>query len=164
MLRACVKRATRDDETGVEAASLIFVVPLLVVFILGLLDYGLMIQTRLGVTSVVRNAARAAAYDGGNYNPRLNRTGAGRDTLANRDLVSSSVCTLGHCLAGQLPRIVCAPAIVRSAGDPVSCTVTYPYKPINGPLLDSPIFGLGIGSLLHPFTVTSVARAETGQG
>lgn len=165
-------RAARRDERGAEAVAMIFVIPVLVVLVLGLVDVGVMFQNRMAVENVVRDAARNAAADGGNYNKRTNSTGKQWDDVAFRTLYSGNKCQLGSCQPGKRPTVNCTKITsvsggvynsntVARAGDVITCRATYPYKPINGPLLNGPL-GLGIGTLLKPFTFEVSARSETG--
>ena len=153
----------RRDEFGVEAISMIIVMPFLLVMVLGLIDVGFMVATRLRVTGIVNDAARAASFDGGDFNPRLNTSGIPRSTQYQRALTGpTGQCIPSRCLPGTSPVLVCTPVLAVRAGDPVTCTVDYAYKPLNGGLLNGPL-GLGIGSLLKPFKVQVTTRAETGQ-
>ncbi len=166
-------RGLRADERGVEIPAMIIVLPVLMVLVLGLIDVGMAVRTRIVVENITRDAVRQAAADGGNFNPRTNQDGVPRDALALRALWGDRGCQPSGCLPGQRPTIDCTlvtPAgggpsyrsnVAQRAGDVITCTTFYPYKAINKALLDGPL-GLGIGSMLRVFTVTSSARAETG--
>ena len=148
-------------EDGAESAAAIIVLPLFVVLLLGLVDVGHMISTRVMVASVTRDAVRAAAYQGGNNNVRVNRSGP-VDRTHLRRLVDASGCLPSKCEPGRRPTLRCTPAVVQRAGDLVTCTATYPYRPLNGALMRGPL-GLGIGTLLGPFRYELSARSEVGQ-
>lgn len=152
---------------------MIFVIPVLVVLVLALIDVGMMFRTRMVVENIARDAVRNAAADGGNLNPRTNTIGGPWDEYALDRLWDGHACTVGACKDGDEPSVDCtrltsasgAPMghgnVARKAGVVITCTVHYPYKPINGALLNSPI-GLGMGSLLKEFNFEVSARAETG--
>src|SRR3954453_20740935 len=65
-------RRTRDDERGVETAAMIFVIPVLFILIIGLVSVGMSMRTRMSVENILRDAARHAASDGGDFNSRFN--------------------------------------------------------------------------------------------
>lgn len=168
-MRSLISR-NRDDERGVEAVAMLIVIPVLCVLIFALIDIGMMIRTRVAVENVARDTVRRAASDGGNFNPRTNPYGKAWDTIALDTLYKSGKCTQSKCTSK--PTVNCRRVTpptgaaytsntVRKSGDLLTCTVTYPYKPINGALLNSKM-GLGFGKMLGPFTVTMTARAETG--
>lgn len=150
---------------------MLIVIPFLFVLILGLIDIGLMFRTRIIVESMARDAARNAAADGGNFNPRTN-TDIPWDQWARERLVENGSCTQSRCEEGELPTVDCTRVTdtagnvttrntARFAGDLITCTIDYPYKAVNKGLLDS-AFGLGLGSMINPFTISVSARAETG--
>lgn len=160
------------DERGVEAPAMLIVLPVLCVLVFVLIDAGVMIRTRIAVQNVVQEAARSAAADGGNYNPRTNTIGESWSTYASKELYKNGKCTFGRCQAGKVPTVTCNTLtdsagtiyysnVAEKAGDLITCTVNYPYVPINGGLFNGPI-GLGFGGLFKSFTVSSTARAETG--
>lgn len=172
MRRICsALKRTRKDERGVEAAAMIFVLPVLIILVIGLIDIGWMIKTRMVVQNIAQDAVRAAAADGGNWNPRTNDQGTAWDQWALNRLWDGSHCTQSSC--DRRPTVNCAQVtlvgetaprglqMAPRAGDLISCTVVYPYKPINEPLLNSPM-GLGIGSMLKDFTITVSYRSEVG--
>ena len=153
-------------ERGVEAISMLIVMPFLLVLILGLVDVGFMYATRLRFSGIVSDAARATAFDGGNFNPRTNTTGLPRDVQFRRNLFNNGRCVPSRCedprgAGGGVPLLTCTPQVVARAGDPVTCVGYYPYKPLNGGLLRGPL-GMGIGTLLKPFRFEVVGRSETG--
>lgn len=170
----------RKDEKAAEAVAMIFVIPVLVILVLGLIDVGMMFRARMLVENIARDAVRGAAADGGVYNPRTNTTGVDWETWAEDRLYKNHKCTIGQCADGQVPTIDCnghggstdagmeTPTgghytgnVVNMAGDTITCVIDYPYKPINGALLNGPL-GLGIGTLLKPFHIEVTARSETG--
>ena len=165
-------RKTRD-ERGVETVAMLFVIPVMVVLVLALIDVGMMFRARMLVENVYRDAARGAAADGGNYNPRTNITGETWDQWGYKRLYDGSKCRIAACKPGQAPTIDCSIVtgpdgvpyanreVAPQAGYLITCGGHYPYKPINSALLDGPL-GLGFGKLLKEFDVSVSARAETG--
>ncbi|MGV8846525.1 hypothetical protein, partial [Tessaracoccus sp.] len=138
--------------------------------IIGSIEVGFYARTRMLTENIARDAARQVAADGGNYNPRTNTTGLAVDAVALRSLKNGSHCKLSQCTA--LPAISCTKVTsaaggvytsntVNYAGETVTCVITYKYKPLAPSLMDGPL-GLGIGTILKPFTVEESARAETG--
>lgn len=166
-------RKTRD-ERGAEAVAMMIVIPVLVVLVFALIDVGMMFRARMLVENVYRDAARGAAADGGNMNPRTNTMGyKAWDVWGHEQLWDGSKCRVADCKSGEgAPTIDCqtltSPAgveqrgnVAPQAGYLITCSGHYPYKPINGALLNGPL-GLGFGGLLKEFEVSVSARAETG--
>lgn len=163
----------RKDERAVEAPAMMIVIPVLVVLVLTLIDVGNMVRIRMTVENIARDTARSAAADGGNFNARTNTIGGEWDDINRDALWRNGRCTLSDCIDGRQATLECnqvTPAnggstynanVAQRAGDLISCTAYYPYEAINKGLLNSPL-GLGMGSLLKPFTITQTARAETG--
>lgn len=177
MMRRLVRRR---EERGAETVAMLFVIPVMVILVFALLDVGMMFRNRMLVENVARDAVRGAAADGGVLTTRTSGTDweqYARDRLMD----SSGNCRIGQCDAGAHPLVDCSgndrPGTagmisaqtgqwypgntVQFAGDTITCIVEYPYKPINGPLLNSPM-GLGMGGLLKDFKVSVTARSETG--
>jgi Flp pilus assembly protein TadG len=161
----------RSDERGIEAPAMIIVLPILFVLIIGLVDVGWMIKTRMVVDNIVSTAVKQAAADGGNYNPQTMISGQPSwSDVAMNQLWDGSSCKQSACDAR--PTVDCTlitrpngtqyrSNVVIDAGDVITCSVNYPYRPISGALLRGPM-GLGIGGMLDPFTLTSTARSEIG--
>jgi TadE-like protein len=170
--RAFFAHRKHDERGSAEFAAALMVVPVMFVLIIGCVEIGFYVQTRMRVENIARDAARQVANDGGNYNVRTTRTlGHEIDDLALDTLLTGDRCKLSHC-GDDLATIRCnevAPATgntywsneVLNAGDTVTCQVEYDYKPLSGNLMTGPL-GLGIGNILKPFTVRESARAETG--
>lgn len=169
-MRRAIAR-NRDDERGVEAIAMIIVVPVLCVLIFALLDIGLMVRARVSVENINRDTVRRAAADGGNYNPKVNTSKKTWDSIALGTLWKDGKCTQSKCTAKPTVNckqvtLVTGPVLSNSnvayqAGDLITCKIHYPYKPINGALLNGPL-GFGFGKMLGPFDIVTSARAETG--
>lgn len=163
------------DERGMETVAMLFVIPVMVVLVMALLDVGMMFRARMLVENVYRDAARGAAADGGNMNERTNTMGyKAWDTWGLEQMWDGNKCLIAACKPDEPPpTISCtkltAPngtvmsgQVAPTAGYLITCEGDYPYKPINGALLNGPL-GLGFGKLLKDFHVEVSARAETGQ-
>jgi hypothetical protein len=166
-----LQHGRRKDESAAEAVAMIFVIPVLIILVLGLIDVGMMFRARMLVENTMRDAARGAAADGGNYNARTNTIDRPWSDWAQRRLYRDGECQIGQCKEGKVPVVRCrnyypgggfySGNTVQKAGHTITCSVDYPYKAINSDLLNSPM-GLGIGTLLKEFKVEVSARAETG--
>jgi Flp pilus assembly protein TadG len=89
------------------------VLPLLVLLIFGMLQFGVAFHNYLGITDAARVAARAAAVKRTN-----NPCGAARTAIQG---------TVSTTQWGQISsRITCAAG--ANTGDPVTITITYPYN------------------------------------
>ena len=156
-----IRNALRPrDESAVEAITMTLMVPFLIVLVLGLLNVGFYMRTRLLVDNVLTQSARAAAFDGGNYNPRLNTTGKSRSQIAYSLLYTTGRgCRLSPCRPGT-PVVTCTPTLAR-IGENITCHVVYPYKAISQALFDQPVLGLGLGKIFRTINITVTARSET---
>lgn len=178
-----VRRHTRREESGVETVAMIIVIPFLVVLIFALIDVGRMFQTRMSVDNIARDTVRRVAADGGDMNPHTNTLHKSWTVQAQGQLTTASgKCKLSLCQPGKKPIIDCR-YVTRPGGTPptpssytgyersetvpaagwtVSCVVIYPYRGINQTLLNAPVLGMGMGTLIKPFVIVESARSETG--
>lgn len=171
--RAFFAHHKHNERGSAEFATALMVFPVLFVLIIGSIEIGFYVQTRMRVENIAREAARSVAADGGNYNIATNTSGK-IDAKAQLALTGDhSFCKLSKCT--KAPKITCDHITrlsgakynsqrVDYAGETVTCEVLdYPYKGLSGGLMDAPVLGLGIGSILKPFTVRESARSETGK-
>ena len=163
------------DESGVETATLILVLPILMILFLGMIDVAWKLRAQFLVQTQVRDGARKVAVLGGNSNPR---TAPGQPSVERQvldRLYPQGRCAYSTCQSGRRPTVDCYVVYAvdigaanpprhenaRAAGDTAICVASYPYRALNPSLFSGPQ-GLGIGLLLKPFTVRSEQRAETG--
>jgi len=153
------------DERGAEFAAALFVFPVLFILIIGCIEIGFYVQTRMRVENVLRDAARSVAAEGGDFNIRTRplHVTTSISAEATSALVSGSTCKVSQCDSGLTPLVRCTPPIVLTSGTTVTCKLAakYPYKSLSGTLMDG-AFGLGIGGILQDFNASESARAETG--
>lgn len=95
------------DERGAALVELALVLPVLVLFVFGIVEFGRAYNARIELTSAVREGARAGALGG---NPVTATRNAAPGLTASQIQVASTVC----------------PA-VPVANDNVSVTATYPF-------------------------------------
>jgi Flp pilus assembly protein TadG len=158
--RAFFARPTHDERGSAEFATALMVLPVLFVLMIGAIEMGFYVQTRMRVENIARDAARQVAAGGGNNNERTSTSTNTVDVDAAKKLWNGK-CKLSQCKA--MPDITCAPEVVLMAGDTVTCEVKYHYKKLSGGLLDAPVLGLGIGGIIKgDFTIKESARSETG--
>ncbi len=171
-MRATLRRLLRTNrsEDGVDAIATMLVLPFMVAFIFGIVSIGHTFSVRAQVEDVVRNAARGAAADGGNNNPRTN-AGTAWSTIATNQLWAGSACKFSKC--SQKPVVTCTTIVsaatgtaytaqvARQPGDLITCKATYYHQGLARGYLNS-VMGLGFGSLIKSFTVQATASAETG--
>jgi|GEM_PF-6769056 len=177
--RAFFAHRKHDERGSAEFATALMVLPVLFILIVGSVEMGFYVQTRMRVENIAREAARQVAAGGGNQNERTAASAAEIDDLAYTAMVTGGKCKLSQCAADPskgymqpLPTIDCTKVTpvtgpsyrnnkVKLAGSTVTCVVRYPYKGLSGGLMDGTL-GLGIGGIMKPFEVSESARAETG--
>lgn len=158
-------------EGGVsEAATAIFVLPIIGTMIFLLVDVGFNIRTRTVIDSIVQDTARSAGLDGGALNARGTQLDtavytAGWSTVGTKRLVAA-------CNAGQIRstaacstlKMTCTPARALNVGDLVTCKLTtgITYKTLS-PLSTNPAFSLGMSGLFTtPIKVSVSSVASIG--
>lgn len=114
------------DERGQTAVELALIAPLLIVLLLGIIQFGVAFHDYVTITDAARAGARkaiVARFSGGDFSPA---------TQAARDAAS------------QLDQTKLQPTVKDpdglTAGSLVTVTVTYPYK------IDIPLLGLTVSS------------------
>lgn len=111
----------RREERGAALLEFALVLPVLVLFIFGIVEFGRAYNARIELTSAVREGARAGALGG---DPVATTRNAAPGLTASQIQVASTVC----------------PA-VPVANDNVSVTATYPFH------YDIPLFRSGTWTL-----------------
>ena len=175
--RVLFARRTHDERGSAEFATALMVLPVLFILIVGCVEIGFYVQTRMRVENIARDAARQVAAQGGNYNEHVRSTDQKIDDQAFTKLWDGSKCKLSQCAPSDgyaaKPEIRCDYVTgsdnvehsgldqVQLSGETVTCKVKYPYNGLSGHLMDGAM-GLGIGGLMKPFTVSESARSETG--
>jgi Flp pilus assembly protein TadG len=154
--RAFLAHRKHDERGSAEFATALMVLPVLFVLIVGTIEIGFYVQTRMRVENIARDAARQVAAQGGNFNERVASTDDEIDDLADTKLWNGK-CILSQCAAR--PDIDCKQITeldgintyrsnqVLMSGETVTCVVNYHYKKLSGGLLDGPL-GLGIGGII----------------
>jgi len=155
----------RRGEAGIsEAATAIFVLPLLALLIFMLIETGMNIRYRLLVDNIVQTAVRGVALDGGDCNPRVGcRSGSQRwssiATTQLRQLCNDSGRSRTPC--GSVS-VTCRPVTAPQVGTPVWCETTFDYRPITG-MASNPVTSLGFSALLNaPIKVRVESAAGVG--
>ena len=166
----------RDDGLS-EAASFIFVFPIMAALIFLLLEVGVNVQTRTAVDNIVQDTTRSAALDGGYNNPHssllpaaytaLPGTNSGWARVGSDRLIAA--CN-SHQIRSTVPcanlRITCNTAIAVHAGDTITCAVAgggFRYQTVSG-LSTNPVFGFGLqGLFTTPIDSSASAAAAIGQ-
>lgn len=151
----------RNSEKGAsDIIVVLFVAPIMVFLLFGMIDVSTWLQAREHTYNSVRDAARQVAFFGGNdHRVSLN---------PNSDYVSNVIRDTkmrggNNTCAPGLPctrpaDLTCTPNVVRTLGQTVSCTGTYHYQSVAGGMTA----WLGFGDLLgQPITVTETYMAET---
>lgn len=106
-------RLRRDD--GQAFVEFAIVLPLLVMLVLGICQFGLAFNNYLSITDATRVGARAAA---------VNRTSVGGPCAAARTAIQNTVSTTQWSTISS--RITCTAGV--NTGDQVKVIVKYPYR------------------------------------
>jgi Flp pilus assembly protein TadG len=146
---AAVSRgARRASQSGQAVIELALTLPLLLVIVMGILDFGLMFQSYEVVTNAAREGARVGVLP--NYTT-ADAEARAQQYLASGGLSSSSA-TVTAVVAPSPP--FGSPAVTVNQ---VQVSVMYPYTyPFVGPMLN--LFGGSLGSV--QLTATSTMRVE----
>lgn len=155
--RSTWKEITSDESGSSEVITTLFMVPILLWLIFSLIDVSLYFQARTSVQNVARDAARQSSIWGGNqsslrpFDESVSQNA--RNALFDEE---TDTCIPGAC--SEVPTVNCTPNVTSYAGDTVSCTISYTYRPVYS---GNPF--TGFGSLLNsPIVITETSRAETG--
>lgn len=155
----------REDGVS-EAATAIFVLPIIAFMIFSLLEAGMYLSSRSQFDQIVQSTVRNVALDGGWNNTRSKSITSDWVTRANQQLDAA-------CNGGPLgpARIRCSgPAVISCTPDHadtldqiVSCTGTFKYKPVS-PLSTNAFTSLGFSQIYvdssgNYKTVTSTSSA-----
>jgi Flp pilus assembly protein TadG len=163
-------RAWLRREEGVsEAATAIFILPLIAALIFLIVDTGFDIRTRTVIDGIVQDTTRSVALDGGYKNARSTSLdpsySQGWQTIGTNRLIqacqSGSIQTAQNCLSLS---VVCTPQIAANVGDNVSCSLGTPitYKTLS-PMSTNPLFSFGMSGLFTtPINSTSTSVAAVG--
>ena len=125
---------TRSDR-GAVAVEFALLLPILVVIILGIIEFGLVYNTQITITNAAREGARALSIGNGVNTPFAAVSAA---SAALTPAVTSAEVTFSP-----------SACTAANAGQTATVTIQYPYKFLSG------MFGTG-------FTMTGVAAMECG--
>ena len=143
-------------DRGVATVEMAIALPLLLLLMLAVAEFGRMISQYDTLNKAVRDGARYAASVSS-----FGSTGLVYVTPAIQSAVTNLVVTgnVAGSGAALLPGLVPTDVTVSAVnGTYVEVTVTYTYQPMTGPAL--PTFGLGPSPLLDvPLTATCIMRA-----
>lgn len=129
MLRASTRRLRRE-ESGQALVEFALVVPLLLVILLGIIEFGRAINYWIDTTHLANQAARFAAVDKNPGGGTLAQFIAGQGTT--RELREGGTDSVQDGLSVEL----CFPSGTSKVGDPVRAVVSTKYKWL--PFLDLP--------------------------
>jgi len=127
----------KSAERGVAAVEFVLIFPLLLLILWSLLDFGLLLNARLVVTTTTRDGARRAAIEGG-ATPNVFKH------------ISESLQAGG--LNPELAEIEIRPE-QAAYGSNITVSVTYPYRFLTG-VVES------LGSLSVPLRAEMTTRSE----
>lgn len=156
-------------EGGVsEAATAIFVLPLIAALVFLIVETGFNIRTRTMIDSIIQDTTRSVALEGGWNNARATSLPTGKTWISVGTSRLQSACASGVIRTDQACNtltVVCNPQVASFAGDIVTCALgtAITYKTVS-PLSTNPLFSYGMqGVFTTPITssVSSVAAVGT---
>jgi Flp pilus assembly protein TadG len=173
-----IRDFARREEGLSEAATAIFVLPIIVGLLFLLVETGFNIRTRSSIDALLQDTVRSAALDGGYNNVRATTLPQTYTRMANPNSGWSAVGTerlRAACNNGTIRsvggncnnvRVTCTPAVAPTPGVEVSCSLSgngISYLTVS-PLSTNPLFSFGFAGLFTtPIDPTFVARAAIGQ-
>lgn len=175
---AKIRHLLRREDGMSEAATAIFVLPIIVGLLFLLVETGFNIRTRSSVDALLQDTVRSAALDGGYNNVRATTLPSTYTRMANPASGWAAVGTErlhAACANGTIRsvggncrsvRVQCTPAVAPTPGVEVRCWLTgngISYQTVS-PLSTNPLFSFGFAGLFTtPIDPTFVARAAIGQ-
>lgn len=146
----------KKENGSSELPTTLILLPLSIFLLFALIDVSFYMISRAQVQNVLNDGVRQVALYGGNSaSLPLNTTGKNVNQLITDRLYQNGECTLSNCAAP--PAVTCTPAVATVAGQEVSCTLTYSYKPV----VSDVFFGFTAAVTQPPYTITSVSISET---
>lgn len=106
-----IKRYIRNNR-GQALVEFALIVPVLLMLVLGIMEFSMVIHQYMVVAGASREGARAAALGGSNA------------------AIEAAVQNAATGLDSTKLTVTPSPTPTRTQGDPVTVTVTYPFKPI----------------------------------
>lgn len=159
-------------ESGVsEAATAIWVLPIIAALIFLLVEAGFNMRTRTALDNIVQDTVRSAALEGGYNNPRSSSlssaySAGGWAQLGTERLRAScadgNIRTTMSC--GSLS-VACDKAVVNNTGDSITCWLNPPvtYKTVST-LSTNPAFSFGMAGLFDtPISVSITSKSAIGR-
>lgn len=129
-----LRRRHGDGERGQALVEFAFVLPILLLLLLGIIQFGLLFYTCIDLTSATRDGARKVAVS--------RATGGVED--AARKTIRDSLTVVEY----SATTVTVSPGSPWAAGVPVTVKVTYPYS----------LSILGVTFWSGPMTATSISR------
>jgi hypothetical protein len=182
-LRTKARRWLRGEKGLGELAAAIFIIPIIISLVFGLIELGWFLRYRSMVDEATRITTMMVAQEGANelqpWSALADVPGAatwsdfGREQLrmlcfnSLPDQTKSGSGPTGTVPSGlgsrcrQFPAMACTPATLQeNPGEKVSCTATFYYQPLTNPFLS-----LGVTSIFtRPIVVTIESQTSIGKG
>lgn len=149
----------KKENGSSELPTTLILLPLSIFLLFALIDVSFYMVSRAQVQNILHDGVRQVALYGGNSSSApLNNSGKDVNQLILDRLWDSGTkeCKVSSCSAP--PTVSCTPNVALNVGDPVSCTVTYSYKPVANDFF----FGFTTNVTKPPYTLTSTSVSETG--
>lgn len=158
--RAWLPRLHRGEGGFSEAATAIFVLPLLALLIFMLIETGWNIRYRLLLDNIVSGATRGVALDGANCNPKAGCKNASQSWSSKITTQIDTLCGTGSTARCKIvtPSRCTPQSLATKVGDTVKCTVTVSYTPLTA-MASNPVSSLGFSTLLTADITTTVESA-----
>ena len=141
-----MKRIT-DNERGASAVEFAIILPLLIIMVFGIIEFGLLFYDKAVVTNASREAARAGIVF--QPDPRVNITEIQNVGL---NYCGSRLITFG---SGPGPSVTVPSGACTNTGDELAVTVTYQYEFL---LLPDFLVNLFSGSMPGTIDISAATR------
>lgn len=170
------RRWLAGERGASEITAAIFILPFLIALVFVLIEVGFNLRYRGAVDNITQDTVRSIAADGGvmyekaysgpsKY--RLDGTGwAGVGEQRLLELCGDGDPDKWQRRCTDKPTMDCRPMMPSAEpGADVSCTATFPYKPVAGFMANNPVFSLGFSGIWNnPISVTVKSVTTIGTG
>lgn len=138
-IRKRIHVTNRDREEGSDVVTTLFLIPIFVALLFGIIDISTYFQTKTQVQNVTRDGARLVALMGGSSESiplniqKFGGSGQNVTKYVYDRLVSNGECSFSGC--NTLPTVTCGPNVANRLTQDAYCQVSYSYRGVSGAII-----------------------------